>query len=123
MRKGTTLKSLQSPAKDPTNNVLFGFRISRTLHHGMKQLAAKRHVKLQTVFTEALEDILNRCEQEKLRYYAPPMKALSIQTTSWISRSLNHKLNKLIERDERSIGAIMETATIAYLEKHAGQNE
>lgn len=116
MRKGTPLKAAEHPAKDPAKNIRLGFHISHMQHRRMKLLAAERHVKLQTVFTEALEHLLKLCDQKEPRYYAPPLRSMSTATTIWITRSLNDRLDELIERDRRPTSVIFETAAIAYLD-------
>ena len=115
-RKETPLRALRSPAFDPDNNALIGFKLSRTLHVRMRLLAAQRRVKLSTVLIEALEYLLALRAKQEIRYFAPPTGGLSLQTSMWIPQILNRKLEELIERDQRGPSVILETATITYLD-------
>lgn len=118
-RKETPLRALRSPAHDPDNNAMIGFKLSRTLHVRMRLLAAQRRVKLSTVLIEALEYLLELRKKQEIRYFAPPMRGLGLQTSMWIPDILNQKLQDLIKRDQRGQSVILETATITYLDANA----
>lgn len=104
---------------DPVHNTKLPFRISRDIHMQMKVYATRRHVPLHIVYTEAFEMLLERRAHETFPYYAPPMKTLSIETTIWVARALNDRIYELGRRDERPIGAVVETAAICYLQEHS----
>jgi hypothetical protein len=104
-------------AKWNTNlKVNFGFRVAREVHDQIKKIGLQKKMAIRSLYVEAAEQLLEKRSRGEISYFSPPIGSMAILVTLDTTTDLYKQLQSLGQRDERSLGSIMETAALLYLE-------
>lgn len=104
-------------AKWNTNlKVNFGFRVAREVHDQIKKIGLQKKRSIRSLYVAAAEQLIEQRSRGEISYFSPPIGNMAILVTLDTTGNLYQQLHSLSLRDERSLGSIMETAALLYLE-------
>jgi len=94
----------------------FGFRVGREVHDQIKKMGLRKKTAIRSIYMEAAEQLLEKRSRGDISYFSPPIRNMAVLVTFDTTTDLYEQLQSLSRRDERSLGSIMETAALLYLE-------
>ena len=111
-------KPKRRPGRQPyrTFHDRIGFHLSPSMHQEIKTIAAERHVRLEEIYAETVNYLLEVRGRTSVLYISPPLQALAMRVTVPMEPNLSAKARDLAKQDHRPLAVIFQTAAHLYLE-------
>lgn len=93
-----------------------GFHISSPMHQEIKKIAAERKVRLEEIYAETINLLLEIRKIKSVLYISPPTRPLGMRVTVPMEPDLSAKARDLAKQDHRPIADVFQTAVHLYLE-------
>lgn len=97
-----------------------GFHISPSMHQEIKTIAADRKLRLEEIYAETVNYLMEIQERKSVLYIAPPFRPIAMRVTVPMDPNLSMKIRDLARQGHRRISDIFQTAVRLYLE-HLGR--